>query len=200
MTPHDLDALLVDYVLGTLDKEERKRVDAQVARDPALAASLSDMQEALSAVALAQSPLATPSSGRARLADALRSEETPKFLHTEQVARFFDLAEVDARAVLYKAAIAASWWSPAPGMYFMALAPGPRYAKSEARLLRFDGGATCPMHKHAGEELSIVFEGAIQLEDGRVLRAGEDLAMPDGTRHTFSVLPEGSLCGLINLR
>jgi anti-sigma factor ChrR (cupin superfamily) len=57
--------------------------------------------------------------------------------------------------------------------------------KRRAQLTRFEPGATLPMHRHAGDELLYVIEGAISDEAGTVA-AGSVGYRPDGCTHSVT--------------
>jgi anti-sigma factor ChrR (cupin superfamily) len=57
--------------------------------------------------------------------------------------------------------------------------------KRRAQLTRFEPGATLPMHRHAGDELLYVIEGAIADESGTVA-AGSVGYRPDGCTHSVT--------------
>lgn len=57
--------------------------------------------------------------------------------------------------------------------------------KRRAQLTRFEPGATLPMHRHAGDELLYVIEGAISDEAGTVA-AGSVGYRPDGCIHSVT--------------
>jgi len=54
-----------------------------------------------------------------------------------------------------------------------------------AQLTRFEPGATLPMHRHVGDELLLVIEGAISDEAGTV-SAGNMAYRPDGCIHSVT--------------
>ncbi|HLW69806.1 MAG TPA: cupin domain-containing protein [Candidatus Binataceae bacterium] len=57
--------------------------------------------------------------------------------------------------------------------------------KRRAQLTRFEPGATLPMHRHVGDELLYVIEGAISDESGTVA-AGSVGYRPDGCTHSVT--------------
>jgi putative transcriptional regulator len=198
MTGADLDALLVDYVLGTLGEEERKQIDARLETDAELMANLLGVEEALAAVAWAQAPLEPPVSGRARLMEATRSEETPSFFFVDRLARFFDLAANEVRMLLSKAASPAAWEKgPMPGMELFHLSAGPRWAGCDAGLIRFEGGVAFPMHSHVGEEHTLMLDGGFTLDDGTQLVSGQEMSMAPGSSHAYTVNAGGCRFALI---
>jgi anti-sigma factor ChrR (cupin superfamily) len=76
-------------------------------------------------------------------------------------------------------------WTPmAPNIKAKALWSDPA-TKRRAQLTRFEPGATLPMHKHAGDELLYVIEGAISDEHGTTA-AGSVGYRPNGCVHTVT--------------
>jgi hypothetical protein len=198
MSHDDRDALLFDYLLGSLPPDEHKRLEAQLASDPELGRQLVQVQEALAALAWAEQPLPAPASGRARLIDATRSDVTPSFSFSDKLARFFDLTVNEVRALLAKAASPSAWEAgPMPGMELFHLAAGPRWAGCDAGFIRFSGGTVFPTHTHGGEEHSFMLEGGMTLDDGTELYAGQSLSMDAGSTHSYTVHPKGCVFALI---
>jgi quercetin dioxygenase-like cupin family protein len=57
----------------------------------------------------------------------------------------------------------------------------------------FEPGSVVPEHSHPHEQISYVFEGALEFKLGdevRVLRAGEGACCPSGVPHSATVLDE----------
>jgi len=76
-------------------------------------------------------------------------------------------------------------WEPmSPSIKFKALWSDPA-TKRRAQITRFEPGATLPMHRHVGDELLYVIEGAISDESG-VVPAGSVGYRPDGCVHTVT--------------
>jgi quercetin dioxygenase-like cupin family protein len=118
--------------------------------------------------------------------------------HADQAAGFFDLPLEKTRQIFEKACNPAAWMPAAvPGLHLFDLIPGPRWANADAGLIRFEPGVSFPHHSHMGEERVLMLEGAIRFTDGSEQHAGEELIMPPGSAHAFTVLPEGATYGLI---
>lgn len=76
-------------------------------------------------------------------------------------------------------------WEPmSPTIKFKSLWSDPA-TKRRAQITRFEPGATLPMHRHVGDELLYVIEGAISDESGTV-PAGSVGYRPDGCVHTVT--------------
>src|SRR4029077_3392146 len=103
-----------------------------------------------------------------------------------------DISVDKAQMILEKASNPASWFPAAiPGLHLFDLIPGARFAGADAGLIRFEPNTRFPKHSHMGEERVLMLEGGIRFDDGTEQRAGEELVMPAGSEHAFTVLPEG---------
>src|SRR5580704_3684495 len=76
------------------------------------------------------------------------------------------------------------WESMSPTIKFKALWSDPA-TKRRAQITRFEPGATLPMHRHDGDELLYVIEGAIADESGTVA-AGSVGYRPNGCVHSVT--------------
>jgi anti-sigma factor ChrR (cupin superfamily) len=192
---HPLDKLH-DLFFERLTPEERGAVLAHLRGCAACAARLDALAAAVAAV-----PPAEPSA-------ALRSRLLRSVDHLERFAPFAPrLAELvalsanDARRALH-ALSEASAWPPGrcPGMRALRFAPGAARAHVTAILACFAPGASVPRHRHVGHEVILVFQGAFETEDGRVVTAGEELHSPPGSAHRIPrILGDvDCLCVIVN--
>jgi anti-sigma factor ChrR (cupin superfamily) len=76
------------------------------------------------------------------------------------------------------------WREFQPGLRFKILWEDPP-TKRRAQLTRFEPGAKLPLHRHVGDELIFVIEGAISDESGTVT-AGNVTYRPNGCVHSVS--------------
>jgi anti-sigma factor ChrR (cupin superfamily) len=76
------------------------------------------------------------------------------------------------------------WQEYQPGISFKILWQDPA-AKRRAQMTRFAPGAQLPRHRHVGDELIFVIEGAVSDESGTVT-AGNIGYRPDGCIHTVT--------------
>ena len=76
------------------------------------------------------------------------------------------------------------WQEYQPGLTFKLLWQDPT-TKRRAQMTRFAPGAQLPLHRHAGDELIFVIEGAVADESGTVT-AGNVGYRPDGCVHTVT--------------
>ena len=76
------------------------------------------------------------------------------------------------------------WEEYRPGITFKLLWQDPA-TKRRAQMTRFAPGANLPLHRHAGDELIFVIEGAVSDEAGTVT-VGNVGYRPDGCVHTVT--------------
>ena len=76
------------------------------------------------------------------------------------------------------------WQEYQPGLTFKILWQDPT-TKRRAQMTRFAPGAQLPLHRHVGDELIFVIEGAVADESGTVT-AGNVGYRPDGCVHTVT--------------
>jgi len=76
------------------------------------------------------------------------------------------------------------WEALSPTIKFKKLWSDPA-TKRRAQITRFEPGAVLPMHRHVGDELLYVIEGAISDESGTVT-AGNMSYRPNGCVHTVT--------------
>ena len=77
------------------------------------------------------------------------------------------------------------WREYQPGIRFKILWEDPK-TKRRAQLTRFEPGAQLPLHRHVGDELIFVIEGAVSDESGTVT-VGNVGYRPNGCVHTVSI-------------
>ncbi|MGH9315902.1 MAG: cupin domain-containing protein, partial [Thermoanaerobaculia bacterium] len=78
-----------------------------------------------------------------------------------------------------------AWQEYQPGISFKILWQDPA-TKRRAQLTRFEPGAQLPLHRHVGDELIFVIEGAVSDESGTVT-VGNVGYRPNGCVHTVSI-------------
>ena len=168
MIPDDIQALVLADAIGALDPDERRDLDARLARLPSTAraevASLYDASVEIAASASGEEP----SPG---VRDAL-------------------LARVAAPANHTITADEGEWVeTAAPGVRTKILAID-RARDRVTMLLEADPGARYPAHRHSGPEDCYVISGSLILE-GRVLRAGDFHHAESATEHGEAWTDEG---------
>jgi hypothetical protein len=176
----DIRELLPLYALGILEPDEIEAVESAIAQDPALATELSSYQRATEGMIAPVQP--TPSV-KMRLMASIGHGKHESF--ASKMAALFDVAVDRARELLGLIERPASWEpQPVPGIKLVHFDGGPAYAAADCGYVRLEPGATFPMHKHRGEEVSLIISGSIRdTSNGRVLAPGDEYVMADGTAH-----------------
>ena len=182
----DVRELLPLHALGLLDADEAEAVQRAVASDPALAAELDALQ--LSATALV-APVTPPPDVKARLLASVGGGRFERF--AARLASLFDVSVDRARELLGRIERASSWEVGAPGIGLVHFDGGPAHATADCGFVRIDPGAMFPLHTHRGEEVSILLAGELRDDEGRVLRAGDELVQAAGTQPHLTAVGDG---------
>ena len=189
--------LIPDYVLGALPAEEQGRIDALVAGSPDLQREVDRVSEALATTAETAEPVALGPSLRARLLQTLGSvDRFAPFLH--DLTALFELPEATIRKLL--ARIDEHEWETTllgvqlHGSELFHFPVGPRLRETGAAggVVRVRKGVTFPQHRHHGNEVTYVLEGAY-LADGKTYGPGSAIEMTGGTAHDYQSAPERDL-------
>lgn len=178
---------LHDYVLDLLPNAERRKIDAEVARSPELAAEVRAAREAL-ARSTAVAGLAKPRpDARNRLLSALSTGD--RFApFVQDLARDFDLSVERIRELCGQIDQPSAWEAgPLPGISVMHFAGGPNVIAPDTGFVRLPRGLEFPYHRHVGHEINYVLEGAMRDGDGSLYLPGEAIVMTPGTEHQFSI-------------
>ena len=141
-------------------------------------------------LALALQPVAPSPPTWARLAGSLDGRFA-RF--TARCAELLDIAAEKARALLEAADGPDGWIAGLPGVSIFHLEGGPAVEGAITGFIRLEPGAVFAEHLHLGDEVNLVLQGGLQSSDGKVAWAGQELAMPAGSRHTLSALPGAPL-------
>lgn len=192
------DDLLFEYALDLLSSDERARVEAAVARDPALRGALDEIRDVLSAVPSTLEAVTPTADARARLLTATIAR--PRLVEwTDRVAKFLDVATEKARALLTEIGDAARWESsPWEGVTLFHFDLPGQYAGADVGFVQVDAGQHFPFHEHLGEERVIVLQGGYR-DAGRVWGPGDEDTRPAGSRHDYTALDESDLIYLVVL-
>jgi quercetin dioxygenase-like cupin family protein len=167
--------------------------------DDALSGTLGDASEPgdselLSELSHALLPRVPSGSARDRLLSRARSPALRWAPHFDKLSRLFDLDESQLQRIAQESAFELRWESLSlPGVRLFHLTPGPALAGADAGLVSICAGSTFPLHRHLGEERTLVLEGALSEADGTVYRPGDALTMPASSSHSFTVLPGAPL-------
>jgi quercetin dioxygenase-like cupin family protein len=191
VSAHVIDEL-AEYAFELVAPADRARIDAHLAACDACAVEARALRETTAALAGAAPAKPPPTFLRARLLAAAEGRgRLAKY--TSDLAKFFEISESKARALLDSVDEPAAWEPNPAGIGLIHLAPGVRYAAmgADAGLVRFPAGIEWGLHRHVGAEHHLFLEGAIRIDQtGQVLRAGDWLTSPAGSEHSFHVLPD----------
>ncbi len=161
MNDTELDALAGEYVLGTLEDDERRDFEHRLKGDAQLRGLVDAWSDRFSGLAAVSAPLSPPTDVWERVASAL---DGPLLPGTTTVRK----AEGE-------------WLQLAPGCECKTLFVD-RDRGYKNLLLRMAPGATLPAHDHAKEEECMVLEGEMIIGDARFQTGDFHIAHP-GTRH-----------------
>jgi len=183
----DIRDLLTEFVLGTLADDDVARVEHALSKDPTLAAERAEIGAAVSSLSfMAPATAAADSSLRARmLASAGESGRFLPFL--DRLAELFDVTADKAKEFLALIDEADAWTPLTPNISFHDYDGGPAVAGSRVGIVRVAAGHEFPMHRHKGQEVVLVLQGATQ-DGGTIYRAGDVCTKEDGTAHVSPAL------------
>ncbi len=172
MSDDDLHVMAGEYVLGTLAGDARRRFEARLAEDDAVARAVAAWQERLS-------PLSDPE---------VETPPPPEVWTKIRRRLADDGAEPPMRTIR---AGGGAWQAYAPGIAKKPLHIDPE-AGMQSFLLRLDPGAVADAHDHPADEECLVLEGELVIGD-LVLRAGDYHLAPKGVPHKALEAPTGAL-------
>ena len=175
----DIRELLPLYALGILDADEAAIVERAVAGDPTLASELAGLQDSANALV---APVAPSPDVHARLLASIGGGPFERF--SSRLAHLFDVTVDRARELLGLIDRSASWETGAPGVDLVHFAGGPAYAAADCGFVRLEPGTAFPMHKHLGEEVSLILAGRLRDRTrGIVYGPGDEVAEGTGVDH-----------------
>ena len=192
--------------LDDLSPEQREGVERSLRTDPELARLWSQANEALGRFAEGLTAVAPPPAVWQRLQDSLDSDpqrplDTVAAPLTARIAHLLDLTVEQTRALLSQ--LPQPWrWVAAlgPGIELFHLTPGPSLSGAACGFVRVPAGAPFPEHRHLGDELVLVLQGAFATETGELISAGREHRMPAGSAHSFTARPGPALVYLAVVR
>jgi mannose-6-phosphate isomerase-like protein (cupin superfamily) len=104
----------------------------------------------------------------------------------QRVGALFDVTVERARELLGLMERPASWEPQAPGIALVHFDGGAAYAAADCGFIRLAPGAIFPFHKHLGDEVCVVLEGAVfDPTNNRTIEAGDDYFQATGTEHAL---------------
>lgn len=168
-----IDILAGEYVLGSLQGDERRLFDARMRTDASAARAVADWEERLS-------PLAEP---------AETVEPSPAVW--DAIKRRIALEPKRDKAVTIRAD-EGEWLEHSPGVAFKLLKLDAE-AGLQSYLLRLDPGAEIEAHDHHADEECLMLSGEVTFGDHLTLRAGDYHMVPKGAWHARAHSTEGCL-------
>jgi hypothetical protein len=185
MTPaDDIRELLPLYALGILEPDERKSVERAVAMDPQLAAELVAYQDTTHELAALAAPIEPSPAVKSRLLASVGGGALDRF--AQRLGALFDVTVERAREFLGLIERPASWEAQVPGIALVHFDGGPAFAAADCGFIRLAPGAIFPYHKHLGDEVCVVLEGAVyDPTNDRMIEAGGDYSQATGTAHAL---------------
>ena len=196
-TPH-VDDLLPEYAAGTRSGSAATEIEAHIATCGRCAHVLGEIDDVLAGLALALTAPPPPPALRARvLESAHRAGRFEPF--AARVASIIDCGVDVARALLQRIDDPASWIDGPVGTRLIHLPAGPRVAHANCGFIRLPAGTVFPMHRHLGEEQTLVLQGAYVDSSGRTLRPGDVDVRARDSEHSYTVLPGVDLVYLVVL-
>ena len=164
MNGSDLDARVAEYVLGTLDIEERDDLERAAASDPGIRAAIDAWEVRLAGLETDTSAITPP-------------EEL-----WQRVERRIEALEPEGLTARTIRANQGEWVLRSPGVHKKVLFTD-REARTESYFLRLDPGATIKTHKHSQIEECLVVEG--EIDHGELhLEAGDYQVVAPGQVHS----------------
>ena len=179
----DVRELIPLYVLGLLEPDEAGVVEHAVHRDPALAAELSSYDAAAARLLDGVAPVAPPAALRDRLLASVGGSRFDRF--AARMAEMYDVAIERARELLGLIEDPKTHEPAFPHASLIHFTGGPACAGADCGFIILEAGAQFPWHRHDGEEVVLVMQGAMIDGDGTVTRVGEEDRRGAGTEHEF---------------
>ena len=181
---------LIEYVLGLLDNPTREQVERALASSPEHRQMLVQAEELLGNVAQSIEPVVPSDRLRERLLASLKTS-VPFEGFLDRLTAFFDLGDTQLRKLLNTVnAVPQLPWEPSglPGVHFLHFTGGPRVATADCGLVYMEPKQIFPKHKHHGEEWTLVLQGSIREDDGKVCSPGDLTYKVAGSAHSFQVV------------
>jgi hypothetical protein len=178
--------LLEEYVLGRLPPADERELLAALARSPELQRELAALRE-IAAAGLNVGEIEPRPQARATLLRALDGPER-RFAFVPDLVKLFDLSVERVRELLRSIDDATRWEAgPMPGIFVMHFDGGPNALASDNGFVRLAAGLKFPMHRHLGNEVNYVIEGAVRDGDGTLYLPGEGIVKDVESSHEFSI-------------
>lgn len=194
MSPHVIE-LLPDWMNGALGEREAADVSEHLDTCADCSAVSASYQEILGALALTLTPIGPDPSVRARLVQSTATGRLHRFVG--HVSALFAIDEARSRAALEEVDQTEGWEpAPLPGVWQRLVEGAP--PGHLMGFIRVPAGIAVAWHEHLGQERTLVLQGRIVDDGGRVYRPGEEMPAALGTRHTFVADgPVDLVCGVL---
>lgn len=180
-TADDIRELLPLYALGILEPDELDSVERAVALDPQLAAELVAYQDTAHHLV---TPVEPSRAVKSRLLASIGGGPLERF--AQKLGALYDVTVERARELLGLIERPASWETEAPGIGLVHFGGGPAFAAADCGFVRLAPGAIFPFHKHLGEEVCVVLEGAVfDATNNRMIETGDEYFQATGTEHAL---------------
>lgn len=199
-----VDEYLPELAMGVLTGADLAAVQGHLAGCARCEQELAVTQDLIGDLALALPPEPPPAELRARVLQTVAAPPSQgRFaVFVDEIARLCDVAADKARALLDLIDIPGSW-EPGPnaGSKLVHLDRGPALAADTlVGFVRVEAGVEFPLHRHLGEEVVFILQGALRDSDGSISRRGDLVAKPAGSEHSFTAIGDVPLIYLVVLQ
>lgn len=187
---HELDSELVDYLLGTLDRPDRVRVEAALASSADYRRELEALKETFGQIGAVAQPLQPSAALRERVLGVAQPESRFDGF-VDRLAALFELEVNAIREILRQASAApeAPWRAAElAGLFYLPVPTKRASSGVQTALVYLEPGINLPRHRHRGREQMFVLEGYAMADDGRQLAPGDRVDSPPGSEHEIEIL------------
>ena len=194
------DTELFELALDLLDGPARETLESEIDGSPELRRTFAEIRDVVSAMALAEEPVAPTPALRERLLASTR-EETRFDGFVQRLTGMLELGSARVRALLADVATApGAPWVPgvADGNELRHFDAGPSLAEAHCGLVRLEPGLGFPRHEHQGLEHTFVLAGAME-DAGQILLPGDELVLESDSVHDFRSVGEEALVFVVVL-
>jgi hypothetical protein len=154
-------------------------------------------EEALALLALTLEPVEPPAQLRARVLERV-SGRGRYLAFAPSLARELDLPLPRMRELLEAATTEHPWQGGLlPGFAIIHFEAGPGAGERHAGFARMPAGFELPLHRHLVEELTMVLEGILVDDTGRLLGPGELVRAAPGSVHAITVVQDAVTVSLV---
>ncbi len=134
-------------------------------------------------------PIAPPDALWARLEASLDAEDVAPF--AAKLGALFDVGITRARELLGGLTSTDGWEALLPGVQLFHLTGGPAAAGADVGFVRLQPGASFPLHRHRGDEHTLILTGRLRDSDGSESGPGDRAFKAAGSEHSFVAVGPG---------